>query len=83
MSNISEHDSEQKGEENNSEKSRIDLSVSGDSVGVDDQLERGCEIVCVEESGRREVRGHGRNKRNFRMLSLRFTLLKLSESLKH
>lgn len=83
MSNISEHDSEQKGEENNSEKSRIGFSVSGDSVRVHDQLKRCSEIVGFEISRRGEMGGHRRNLLNFRRLRMRFTFFQKSKLLKH
>jgi hypothetical protein len=36
MCNVAEHDSKQEREENDGKQPRIDFSVSGDSVGVDD-----------------------------------------------
>lgn len=48
MPDVSKHDSEEEGEDRNSEKAGVDFLIPGNTVSVDDFLERGCEFVDFE-----------------------------------
>jgi hypothetical protein len=52
VTRITKHDSEQEGESNESEKTRIDLTVSSNAIGIDDTLETFCELVSAMEGWR-------------------------------
>lgn len=52
---VAEHDSEQKGERDDREQSRVDFSVSRNAVSVDDQLEWKSEVVRLDVGWRRHV----------------------------
>lgn len=56
MPKVAKHDSEEEGERDDGEETRIDLLVSGDTVTVHDRLERLRELVRALE-GRRLLGG--------------------------
>jgi hypothetical protein len=45
VTNIAEHNGEQKGERNNSKETRVDFTVLGHTVGVDNILESSSKLV--------------------------------------
>jgi hypothetical protein len=51
MADIAKHDSEEEGEYLNCKDSGVDFLVTGYSVGIDDLLEGGCELVDFEVGG--------------------------------
>ena len=55
MTNITEHDSEQEREGDDSEQTRIDFLVRRDTVGIHDGLETLRELVRADERRRRAV----------------------------
>ena len=50
MANITKHDSEQERENCNGEESRVYLFVSWHTIGINNLLERSCEVIGLEES---------------------------------
>lgn len=66
VTEITEHDGEQKGESNNRRQTRVDFLVLGNTVGVDDCLEGLGELVRLHEGRRSLVRSdlvdNGRNR---------------------
>ena len=55
VADVSEHDSEEEGEEGDGEQSGVDFSIARDPVGVDYFLEGGRELVEFEVGGGTEV----------------------------
>ena len=56
MTNITEHDSEQEREGDDSEQTRIDFLIRRDTVGIHDGLEALGELVRTMERGGRAIR---------------------------
>ena len=52
MANVSEHDSILEGKGDDGEDRWVDFLVVGDTIGVDDVLEGGSELVGLDEGGR-------------------------------
>lgn len=57
MPDISEHDTEEEGEDGNCEESGVDFFVSGNTVSVNNLLERGSEVIGFEVGGRADFGG--------------------------
>lgn len=47
MTDITKHHSKQEGEGHNGEETRIDFTVAGNTVGINDALETFSEFVCA------------------------------------
>lgn len=51
VSNITEHDTEQEGENGDCVQGRVDFLISGNTISVNDFLEGRCECVCLDVGG--------------------------------
>jgi len=54
VTNITVHDTEEEGEENDGEETRVELTILGETVGVDNSLEGLGELVAVDVGGRND-----------------------------
>lgn len=55
MTHISEHDTEEEGEGDTGENSRVNFFIRGNTIGVHNFLESPCEIVASEQTRRFHV----------------------------